>query len=481
MSTTSSLRICVRNWYCIRSPPLEHGCANVIPQYGTSVKDPAFIAGYNHFERERMGTLLRQININALLAAATRARGLYGLEQDLPCYLPAFMPGRDTVQEAFRQRGTHHFCLDIVFGHMRHSDVPNRVWVAKFPLSNSYNASPAEFEADVFHSEVATLKFLAETEVQAPTLYEAKHQSDSTNTVGPSYMLLQKLRGTTVKDLVLKNHPGFTMESMKLRLAPSLLKYFKQIAASKPFNNCGSITSFLDGEAFVGGYVLDSLFDFSGQLQAAPFETAEEAYSTIINHQLSTLRNPAVVRKSYATKNILKLSYIQQKVGNVIQYLGDDNNKNNFYITHKGLGPEKILIDEQTLLLDGVCNITGICGWHGAFVQPTKLAFATPYVLQPAYETTPLERHLQFSHGELALLHLMDRDRFCVLLNLNAYARDSRFWQSWWDALVVLQNDEVSVRKLFSALEPALGDYPEYYAFILDQHALWLQVHNPWV
>ena len=146
--------------------------------------DPeAYYAAYNAAKKRHLEGLLGKINVKALELAASRAR------KGIPCQIPAFADHIDLVARidlVSSQCGGQNCHVNVEFA-------DGVTWIARIRLDDPL-LPPPSVQARIFFSEVATLKFLAHTQVPAPHVYAYELESPE-NTVGTSYILMEKLTG----------------------------------------------------------------------------------------------------------------------------------------------------------------------------------------------------------------------------------------------------------------------------------------------
>jgi hypothetical protein len=119
----------------------------------------AYYAAYATAKKHYLEATLAKVNVEALRSAASRARG-----EDIACHIPALDNHIDDLDGCLAlvasQCGGQNCHLDIEFA-------DGVIRIARIRLDDP-KLPPANIQAHVFLSEVATLKYLANTKVPAP-------------------------------------------------------------------------------------------------------------------------------------------------------------------------------------------------------------------------------------------------------------------------------------------------------------------------
>lgn len=142
--------------------------------------------------------MLEKINITALKSAASEARN------GIACRIPALADNLDPavrVELVCSQCGGQNCHVDIEFA-------DGVTWIARIRLDDPL-LLPAIVQAHIFLSEVATVEFLAGTGVPSLKAYAYGLGSSENNTVGTSYILMEKLPGKPLD----RNHANIEQRS----------------------------------------------------------------------------------------------------------------------------------------------------------------------------------------------------------------------------------------------------------------------------
>ncbi|RPA73788.1 hypothetical protein BJ508DRAFT_366588 [Ascobolus immersus RN42] len=421
---TGRCMICCKFFCGSHFASAEHSCPNPHDDVNRYRYFDALIKA----RTSRLEDLLGQLDHKALAATASAARN------GIPCSIPAFAPGAETAEIAKAQQGGQNFHLDIIFD----DDV---VWIARLKLANSPNVPPGEIQDYLFKSEVATMKFLATTEVLAPKIYDAKLRHDPTNKVGLSYMLLEKLPGKTL------DWNGAPDEGRK-KIAIQLAEIFIELQKF-PFDQAGSIIDFEDGKATVGGYANRNFFTSPDGQSLGPFSSAKDAYEAIITHQLSLITNGEI--GPLQVENYLLFRYLQEKLPEIVEKLGAHDRK--FYLNHDDDKGDHLLVDDDW-------NITAILDWEWATLEPEPVAFASPCMLWPVNDFYAGKSKLAPEEIVLAAEY-KKRGR----TDMAEFIKSGRYWQRWQFMTVGMQEREEDLEGLIKGLVDVFGEGMEYVAW----------------
>lgn len=392
---------------------------------------------------------MAKINVKALQLAASKAR------EGIPCWIPAFASYVDPVAR-----------LEIISskcgGQNCHADIEfadGVTWIARIRLDDPL-LPPPSIQAHVFLSEVATLKFLACTQVPAPHVYGYELKSPK-NAVGTSYVLMEKLAGKPLDwNRANAEQRAWVME----QLANVYLELEKH-----PIPLTGSLLQ-LSGVAElnqvqVGSFAQLPCFETPEQ-GLGPFETLEAAYTAIIRQQMRTLANHEV--NSLPVDNYLaflwRLSVLPELTAKSASRVGP------FYLKHYDDKGDHIMIDEDY-------NITGLIDWEFASAEAKELAFSAPCMMWPVGK---------FYDGDNSLAE--DEVRFATIFeqrgrgDLGKIVLEGRRWQRYLFFLGGgIPGDMTEFESLFQGLRKSfvgenmavISSYADWKVSALDGFAMW--------
>ncbi|KAH0371702.1 hypothetical protein KCU65_g1846, partial [Aureobasidium melanogenum] len=329
----------------------SHRCLqHLAPEFHTCPSednDPdAFFTAYDSAKQGHLQALLDKVDFNALRSIATR------LHDNVACYIPALLDaGEQAVPSAeskqiLDQTGGQNCNLDICFA-------DGVVWIARLRLEEP-TVLPRDAQATISISGVATLKFLARTNIRVPQVY---HHSSDESEIGTPYMLMEKLPG---RPLQWSNASAQQKTKVMEQLADIFLELEKH-----PFSATGSLSQ----GGLVGPFARSHMF-VSPSKSLGPFSTLKELLTTILIHEIDMIKSGEL--SALATDNFLTHLWRLEHLPSLLESETDDH----FYLKHTDDKGDHILIDEDY-------NITGIIDWEFASTETKSFAFSSPCMMWP--------------------------------------------------------------------------------------------------
>ncbi|KAK3383606.1 hypothetical protein B0T24DRAFT_715471 [Lasiosphaeria ovina] len=354
--------------------------------------DPtAYYAAYGAAKKRHLEVLLAKVNVEALESAASKA------QQRILCQITALSNPSTRADLTSSQCGGQNCHVDVEF-------VDGVTWLARIRLDDPL--PPAGVQASVFLSEVATLEFLANTQVPAPHVY-AYEPASPANAVGTSYVLMEKLAGKPL------DWNRATAEQ-RARVMEGLADVYLELE-KHPIPLSGPLVPGTDGQVTVGAFAQVPWFETPEQA-LGPFGTLEASYTAIVLHHLRMLASLALGNNllvdNYLTF-LWRLSALPQLVADSASRAGP------FYLKHCDDKGDHILVDDEH-------NITGIIDWEFASAEAKELAFSSPCMVWPVGD---------FYDGSNALAE--DEVRFADIFeqrgrgDLGKMVRGGRPWQRY--------------------------------------------------
>ena len=276
--------------------------------------------------------------------------------------------------------GGMNYHVDITFN-------DGSVWIARIRRFNA-TSPPPQLRDHIIQSEVATLKFLEQTRVPTPRVYDFALEGSPGNDVGVGYILMEKLPGKSLRWC----SPEMTPERRR-KVISQLADIYTELY-KYPFDRVGSLDR-PSGEAHVGAFARESLTDFteSGIEALSPFSDWEKYNEASIKLILKLIRSQEMYSQRPVDAYIIHL-YLLDIMPTVKRRTSvslsaqsrstsrsdeNSNNDNRFYLKHADEKGDQILVDDDY-------NITGIIDWEWAYTAPPAHAFNSPIVLLPVGE-----------------------------------------------------------------------------------------------
>jgi hypothetical protein len=309
--------------------------------------DPAARAA----EESELSHLIAKIDTKALSARASFLR------QGVQCSVPALGYDRATRSSVM---GGMNYHIELCFE-------DGVKWITRIRRFNA-TSPPSSLRDYIVRSEVATLKFLEQTNVPAPKVFDYAFEHDPDNRIGVGYILMEKLPGKSMRwALATKEQRRNLMD----QLADIFIELHKH-----PLNSLGSLDS-PDTPQHIGGFARESLTDFtpSGEmLLAGPCPSIEEYHKYSLRFILEL-----ILREEMYTQQPVDAYLVHRFLFDLIPSIvssKSQSDQKNYYLKHADDKGDHILVDEGF-------NITGIIDWEWAHTMPPEIAFNSPIGLLP--------------------------------------------------------------------------------------------------
>ncbi|KAI9146759.1 hypothetical protein HJFPF1_13497 [Paramyrothecium foliicola] len=310
-------------------------------------KDEKYGQAVEQAEEREVAQLIKKINIRAL---KTRASSIH--PEGMLCSIPPLRYDRTTRSSIM---GGMNYHAEIHF-------TDGTIWLARIRRFNA-TSSPAALRNYIIESEVATLKFLEQTKVPAPTVYDYALEGPS-NPVGVGYILMEKLPGKPLRW-------SDATSSQRQNIIDQLASVFIELHRF-PLPRFGCLNE--PGQSYVGPFARESLTDYVG------FELRTMGpCSSLGEYHTATLRLilDLIVRKESYTQRPVDAFLIHRFLLDLIPQVAPPTQENGkFYLKHADDKGDHILIDETF-------NIRGIVDWEWAHTAPMALAFNSPVGFLP--------------------------------------------------------------------------------------------------
>lgn len=300
-------------------------------------------------EKQEIEQLIKKINLSALADRASFLR------KGIPCTIPPLSYDRKTRSSVM---GGMNYHIELRFE-------DGVVWLARIRRVNA-TSPPSPVRDAIFASEVATLKFLKQTKVPVPTVYDFALESPD-NLVGVAYMLQEKMPGQTCSW-------STANPEQKSTLLQGLADIFIELSAW-PFTDMGSPA--LDTESHIGPFARESLIDFdtsSTMKTLGPFGSLRDYHTA----EIKLILNLILRQEMYSQQPVdaylihLFLLSILPLITDMVDSTKADNSW--FFLTHPDDKGDHILVDSDY-------HITAILDWEWAYTAPPALAFNSPIML----------------------------------------------------------------------------------------------------
>nr|POF26329.1 hypothetical protein CFP56_22478 [Quercus suber] len=259
---------------------------------------------------------LKKLNINALLAVASRLR------DNVTCTLPALRPGNEKADPTIDaklvadQMGGQNCHLDICFE-------DGVVWIARLRLEEP-TVLPLETQERLLSIEVNTLRFLAQTSISVPKVY---YHTSERSVIGAPFVLMEKMSGRPL---------DWTESSAQQRtkVMNQLVGVFLELE-KYPLPATGSLSS---ESGLVGPFAQTRMFSTPSQ-SIGPFNTLDKALTSISKHEIEMIEGGEV--STLAVDNYLTHLWRLERVPDLVTDVTDGS----FYIKHLDDKGDHILVD----------------------------------------------------------------------------------------------------------------------------------------
>ncbi|KXG45349.1 Aminoglycoside phosphotransferase [Penicillium griseofulvum] len=258
-------------------------------------------------------------------------------------------------------------------------------WLARIRRFNA-TSPPLELRNYIMHSEVATLKFLSNTTVPAPKVYE--FNVDETNPVGVAYILMEKMPGKSLDW-------SLATDKQKRKVIDQLVDIYIELQ-THPFDTMGSLVMDEFGSQHAGPFASESMSDYTDSLKIlGPFSSLEGYYTAHIELILDLI----IRQELYALRPVDAFLIHLYLLENLSAILNNDLDDGKFYLKHADEKGDHILVDDEF-------NITGIVDWEWAHTGPRSMAFNSPIALLPVALFYDGDNHL--SEDEMIFSQLLE-------------------------------------------------------------------------
>ena len=297
-------------------------------------------------EERELNQLIDKINIRALEARASHLR------EGLPCSIPPLRYDSATRSSVM---GGMNYHVQIRFE-------DGISWIARIRRVNA-TSPPAALRDYIVQSEVATLKFLEQTNVPAPKVYDFSLEHTD-NSVGVGFILMDKLPGKSLRW-------SLATQQQKKKVMEQIADTFVELHQN-PFPLLGSLISSATPD--IGPFAQESFTEFvhSKMCPTGPLSSLEE-------YHLSSLRLilDLVVRKEMYSQQSVDAYLIHRFLIDLVPLvLPSAHDDGKFYLKHADDKGDHILVDEDL-------NITGIIDWEWAHTASPVQAFNSPIGVLP--------------------------------------------------------------------------------------------------
>lgn len=297
-------------------------------------------------EAVELSKLIDKINTRALAARAS------DLRQGIPCSIPPLHYDRATRSSVM---GGMNYHIEICFE-------DGIKWIARIRRVNA-TSPPAELRDYIVRSEVATLKFLEQTTIPTPRVFDFALE-DAANPVGVGYILMEKLPGESLRWAIATREQR---ENVMIHLADTFIAL-----RMYPFDHLGCLDR--PGDTHIGAFARESLTDFTRSEMRAmgPFLSAEEYHTSSLRLILDL-----IIRREIYTSQAVDAYLIHRFLIDLVPSIfSSPQDGQKYYLKHADDKGDHILVDEDF-------HITGIIDWEWAYTAPPAHAFNSPIGLLP--------------------------------------------------------------------------------------------------
>lgn len=299
-----------------------------------------------------------------------------------------------------------------------------KTWLARFRLPN-HNAPPLQERNFDRRSEFATYRFLAETAIPVPEVYDCADDEDPMNPVGAGYILLEKLEGKPLE-----------WDEAKRGAKRKVLRQLADIYASleqHPLDRLGRLQLSSTGLPEVGPAFFD--YDSDGTLiPFGPFSHSNQYYEALIQQKIQLVKSGQAATSAPLDQYLVCMSLLNS--------LPPDES-GPFFLRHVDSRDANFLVNDF--------NITGIIDWELAISTSKGSAFQSPLLLYDLGElygeglSTPSEEEKRFSKilreekGAVELSALAEKKlhfRVEQVIEADPWEREQfeSLFSGWWKA-----------------------------------------------
>ncbi|KAK6956294.1 hypothetical protein Daesc_001569 [Daldinia eschscholtzii] len=264
------------------------------------------------------------------------------------------------------------------------------------PRVRRFNATspPATLRDYIIQSEFATLKFLEQTNVPTPKVFDfALDRVD--NPVGVGYILMEKLQGKSLRWSI-------ATQDQRRNVIEQLADVFIELS-KYPFDLLGSLHC--PDNFHVGSFARESLTDFAASRMRTmgPFKSLKEYHESPIRLILDLILREEIYSEQ-AVDAYLIHRFLLDLVPIVLSQLVQDDQR--YYLKHADDKGDHIMVDENF-------NITGIIDWEWAHTAPPAQAFNSPIGLLPVGEFYQGKNNL--GDDEVTFAHILEEKGYPTL------------------------------------------------------------------
>ncbi|KAI1259817.1 hypothetical protein F5Y18DRAFT_408348 [Xylariaceae sp. FL1019] len=367
------------------SSHLQHPFHNCPKWEDADAYDPASQSA----EAVELELLIRKINTSALAFRASELRG------GIPCSVPPLRYDRSARSSVM---GGMNYHIEVTFQ-------DGVKWLARVRRSNA-TSPPPELRDYIVHSEIATLKFLEQTTVPAPKVFDFALENTPDNAIGVGYILMEKLPGSSLRWAT-------ATDAQRARVMEQLAGIFVELH-KHPFDLLGSLDRL--ASSHIGPFARESLADFAanGEMRAmGPFSSLEDYHRS----ELSLILDLIIRGELYSQRPVdayLIHRFLVDLTPQICSLSVRDQDGAHFYLRHADDKGDHILVDEDF-------NITGIIDWEWAYTAPPSRAFNSPVAFLPVAAFYRGENGL--SEDELVFARLLEEKG---REDLASFVRDGR-------------------------------------------------------
>ncbi|KAI2463258.1 hypothetical protein F4781DRAFT_417242 [Annulohypoxylon bovei var. microspora] len=309
-------------------------------------------------EADELTKLIKKINTSALATKASHLR------KGVPCSIPTLQYDRAIRNSVM---GGMNYHIEICFD-------DGVKWIARIRRFNA-TSPPAALRDYIIQSEVATLKFLEQTGVPTPKVFDFT-LDHADNPVGVGYILMEKLPGKSLRWESATEQQGRKVMEQLARIFIELRKY--------PFDLLGSLDH--PDDSHIGAFARESLTDFvqSEMRTMGPFTSLEECYKSSLRLILDQIIRQEIYSEQ-AVDAYLIHRFLLDLVPHILPSSAQKDEK--YYLKHADDKGDHILVDEDF-------NITGVIDWEWAHTAPLSHAFNSPMGLLPLADFYKGANHL---------------------------------------------------------------------------------------
>ncbi|KAI1387436.1 uncharacterized protein F4822DRAFT_282470 [Hypoxylon trugodes] len=298
-------------------------------------------------EARELTELIDKINTPALASRASHLRG------GMPCSIPPLFYDRATRSSVM---GGMNYHIEVCFD-------DGVKWFARMRRFNA-TSPPAALRDYTMQCEVATLKFLEETNIPTPKVFDFA-LDHAGNTVGVGYILMEKLPGKSLRWSIANQDQRRKVMNQLANTFIELRKY--------PFNLLGSLDR--PGDFHIGAFARESLTDFTqAEMRTmGPFSSLEDYHKSSLRLILDLIIRGELYSQQPVDAYLIH-RFLVDLVPSMSSLSAQDDQQ--YYLKHADDKGDHILVDEDF-------NITGIIDWEWAHTAPPTHAFNSPIGLLP--------------------------------------------------------------------------------------------------